>query len=177
MGSFDDGDSIHGSVQEVIRKIIESMANGSMSQEQAVELMATMANSAGNHRHDVSVAFRVALMAQGYETEALKLREVWMTLTTAGAMFQYAVDGRLATEWIDEMSEELSQAFLNASVYVLRGGYVNADADPETNRIRINGSLDDDVSPDDVEALVSEFVQELDREFPDKPPPRKGTWW
>jgi hypothetical protein len=177
--SDDDGfESIHGSVEDVVKSIIHALVDGTMSVDQAAELVAGLAGHGAQKRHDVSVAFRVALIAQGFETEALLLREVWMTLTPAGAMFQYAVDGRKATQWIDEMEEGLSEAFLKASVVVLRAGYINADTDPETNRIRIMGSLeDDDVSADDVEALVSEFVEELDREFPDKPPPRKGTWW
>jgi hypothetical protein len=174
-----DGRHIHGPIEVVIRKILDAMERGEMTQEQATALMLGLNHTTTYHRHDVSTPFRVALIAQGYEHIALKLGEVHMTLTDAGAMFEYGVKPSDDPDWLDHLGEEGSQAMLQASVWVLRGGNINASIAEDGVQINIAGPIvfDHEVAPDDVEALVNEFVQELDQEFPDKPPPRKGSWW
>lgn len=179
--SDDDSDQVfHGAIEDVIARIVEAVTEGRMTQEQATELITILAHQNKKlQRHDVSVGFRVGLIAQGYEEMALRLKEVWMTLTQAGAMFEYGLEADFDADWMDHLDAAANAAMLQASVWVLRAGNINARAD-EDGRIRIEGPIVDEgngVAPDDVEALVNEFVKELDIEFPDTPPPRKGQWW
>lgn len=170
----------HGPLGDVIRELLEAMQHGEMSDEQLVDVVASIASVGTQPEHDISVAFRTALIAQGHEEMANRLKEVKLTLTKLGPLFRYGVAPDDEADWLDSLDEEGNKAFLNASLWVLRAGNVNAYID-EDGKLEFAGPIDQpgdlQVSPADVETLVSEFVEELDRQFPDKPPPRKGSWW
>jgi len=174
----DPQDPIGGSIAEVIAKILDEVACGTMSQEQANELIQALNHNARFHRHDVSLPYRVGLMALGREDIAMRLGSVHMILTTAGAMYEYGVRENEDDPNFMEYLE--SGLLLQVSAWVLRAGFI--DAVVENGTINLRGSLmnnDDDkvIAPDDVETLVKEFVKELNEEFPDDPPSRKGSWW
>jgi hypothetical protein len=122
---------------------------------------------------DVTLGFRVALVSQGYEREALKLGRVRMHLVEAGAMFNYSV-AATDDDWLDARHEELDPVFLRASIMVLRSGNIDAVLDPDTpNQMVICG----EIIPKDVDQLVGMFREEIDEAFPDTPPQRQGKWW
>jgi hypothetical protein len=178
--SDDDDHVIHGPIAEVIRKIMEEVTSGRMSEAQATELMMGLNHQISHHRHDVSTPYRVALIAQGYEWIALELGEVHMTLTRAGALFEYGIRPTYDADFMEKLDEAGKHAMLQASVWTLRGGNINASI-AEDGTINLDGNIRDyaaETETTDVEALVTEFVKELNEEFPDQPPPpRKGTWW
>jgi len=173
----DDENHIHGTPEEVIRALAQEVAAGRMSAEQLAELT-TALHRGEEALHDVSVGFRVALIMQGFESMALQLIHVGMALTQAGAMFSYGVSEDKAPDWLDNLGPAETRALLVASVMVLRAGNVDAEIAEDGVHIGIRGKIrdDDEVSHD---AIVREFVNELNEIFPDVPPskPRQGEWW
>jgi hypothetical protein len=150
---------------------MRQLADGQINAEQAAELIKVMGQP--NEGVDVTLGFRVALVSQGYEREALKLGQVRMHLVEAGAMFNYSV-AVTDDDWLDARHEELDPVFLRASIMVLRSGNIDAVLDPDTpNQMAILG----EIVPGDIEQLVGMFREEIDEQFPDKPKPRTGEWW
>ena len=174
----DENNHIHGNPEDVLRQLAEEVRAGRMTPEQLAELAVTLGAQA-EAMHDVSVGFRVALIAQGFESVALKLVSIHMALTEAGAMFQYTVGGGEAPDWLDSLDEATNRAFLTASVMVLRAGNINAEISADNLRIDIRGHIVGHGNPDQ-DAIINDFIAELDQIFPDVPPsapPRKGEWW
>ena len=161
-------DHVHGKQLDVIRQILKAARDGEMDVDQVAELLATMADT----KHDVTSAFRVALIAQGAEREALMLHGVRVGLSRAGATFEYSVQSDLEETWLDDMPPDLNLKFLQASIWVLRAGNVNASIAPDGTSIELDGYI-----RSDIEQIVEEFVKEIDEQFPADPPPRQGTWW
>lgn len=177
----EDDVPIHGTPEEVIRYLMSRVAEGRMDAEQATELVAGMVND-GGHTHDVSVAFRSVLIALGHEDVAMRLHEVMMGLGSAGAVFRYKLAQNDEAEWVDQPTSEVGQAVLRASICVLRAGFLDASPAEDGIGVLIQGNLgpakhNHGVAPDDVEKIVSEFMEEVDQEFPDVPKPREGKWW
>jgi len=168
-------EEIYGDPATVIRRIVQQMVDGSINAEQAAELVKAMAQP--NEGVDVTVGFRVALISQGYETEALKLNRVRMHLVEAGAMFNYSIPAA-EEDWLDGRHEELDPVFLRASIMVLRAGNIDATLDDsEPNMMRISGEINP-TNDDDIDEVVGLFRQELDDVFPDQAPHhREGKWW
>lgn len=177
----EDDVPIHGSTEEVIRYLMSRVAEGQMDAEAASDLVAGMVNG-GEHTHDVSVAFRAVLIALGHESVAMRLHEVVMSLSAAGAAFRYKLDKDDDAEWIDQPTSEVGEAMLRASICTLRAGFLDAQPAEDGVGVLIQGALgpmakSNGVAPDDVEKIVSEFMDELDQQFPDVPKPREGKWW
>ena len=172
----DSDEPIHGSIEEVIKQLTQEVANGTMSPEQMAELIGVLVDQ-GKHSHNVTIPFRVAMIAQGREDIAHMVDQVTMTLTDAGAMFAYGVEAKHQAEF-DAFNPLLNRIFRQASVWILRAGNIDASLDDDNPaRIAINGLIHDDDEQPDIEAMVKDFVAELDEVFPSAPPPRKGDWW
>lgn len=169
---------IHGRIEDVIRQLIEQVGEGEMTPDQMVEVVASLAAvQIGNASHDVTIGFRTALIAQGYDAQASKLKKIVMVLTSAGAAFQYGLAEDDPADWMDAMPPEVNRAFLQASVWVLRAGNIGATIAEDGNHIDITGPIVGDALPEDAEEMVKEFVAEIDRTFPTVAPKRIGTWW
>ena len=169
-------EEIYGDPAQVIRKLVQQMADGKISSQQAAEMVKAMAMP--HEGVDVTIGFRVGLVAQGYELEALKLGRVRMHLVEAGAMFNYTVFG--TDDWLDERHVELDPVFLRASIMVLRAGNIDAVLDPdEPNLMAILGEIVPNLTKSaDIDEVVGLFRQELDEVFPDQAPHhREGKWW
>ncbi len=163
---MEDG-SIEGRADRVLRRML---TEGNI--EDAIELIGTML---GNNGHDISVAFRVGLMAQGYEQMAMRVGEAKLYLHKHGFMLQ--IDPRVNDDpdWFENRTPEQMKAFDVALVWVLRGGNIDAFIDDQ-GRIDQRGKITPQ-SNEDVEAIVGQFKQQIDEQFPDPPPTRQGKWW
>ena len=165
--------NIHGELGDVIRQLLEEVSGGRMDHDQFVELVKGL-NS--QKSYDVSTTFRCALIAAGHEDMALRMAEIHMSITSAGALFQYVVRGD-RPDWLDNLSEEQNAAIMRASICTLRAGNIDATECPEGGAIHINGNiLGDDEQPSEDE-LVAEFLSELEAEYPSMPKGRLGKWW
>jgi len=169
-------DPMYGDPASVARQIINQMAKGTITTEQAMELLTTMVTPEDGV--DVTVGFRVALGMQGYEAEALKLQRVRMHLVEAGAMFNYTIAAS-EDDWLEARHGELDPVFLRASIAVLRAGNIDAVLDEsEPNLMAIKGEIIANLTKGtNIEQLVEQFREEIDEQFPDKPKPRTGEWW
>jgi len=157
--------SIEGRADRVIRRLIE---------EGGIEEALIMVQALIEGGHDISVAFRACLIAQGLEAEAMQINEAKLHLHGHGFMLQ--IDPRDPNDsWYEGRLPEIKAAMDQALIWVMRGANIDAYMDDDgiiSNRGQILPT-----SPDSVEHLVGQFKAEIDEQFPDVPPTRQGKWW
>jgi len=159
---MDDG-FMEGRADRVIRRLLDDGDVG-----QVLEILKALIGNEGN---DISIAFRACLIAQGFEADALQANQVMLLFHKNGFLLQ--IDPRDDDEYFENKSPELSAAFDNALVYVMRGANIDAYVN-EDGRISARGPILP-TTTEAVEQLVGQFKDEIDREFPDTP--RQGKWW
>lgn len=158
---------IEGRADRVIRKML---ADGEV--DKVMEIITGLTGDKGD-KHDVSIGFRTALIAQGFEAEALKLACIEVLFMSDGFVMQFTPgdDG----EWLDHQTPEAKQAFNTACVWVLRAGNMDCHL-TDNGHIGCRGPIIA-TNEEQMEQLVGQFRAEIDEQFPDTPPTRQGTWW
>jgi hypothetical protein len=157
--------NIEGRADRVIRRLIN---------EGDIEQVLSLIGALIGDGHEISVAFRACLIGQGHEEYALLVNEAKLYFHDRGFMLQ--LDPRDDGAWIDNKTPEMAKAFDTALVWIMRAANIDAYID-DKGIVSQRGPIMA-TTPDAVEHLVGQFKDELDREFPDAPPPqREGKWW
>lgn len=159
--------SIEGRADRVLRRLL---TEGNI--DDAIEMVGTLL---ANEGHDISVAFRVGLISQGYEELALRVGGAKLFFHNQGFMLQ--IDPRVNDDpdWFETRTPEQRKAFDTSLVWVLRAGNIDAYLDDD-GTIGQRGKIVPH-STEDVEQIVGRFKEAIDEEFPDAPPTRQGKWW
>ena len=164
---MDEDRRMEGRADRVIRRLIN---NGQV--DEVLELIEAISSNDGR---DISVGFRVALMAQGFEAEAFRCGEVKLFFHKQGFLIQIDPIKDEDLEWYDHKTPEQQQAFDQATVWVLRAGNIDAYIDANGD-IGARGKIVP-TKDEDVEQIIGQFKAEIDERFPDTPPKREGKWW
>jgi len=161
-----DDDQLEGRADRVLRRLIEA---GRV--DDALTLIGAMMDE--DNTHDISIAYRACLIAQGFEAEALRISEVKIHLHDHG--FALEITPTDNGDWYDTVPAELKLAMDTSLIWIMRAA--NIDAYIDKGRISNRGKLLP-TEPGDIDTIVDQFAQQIDEEFPTAPPPkREGKWW
>jgi len=157
-------EQLEGRADRLLRRLVEAGKT-----DEAMILIGTLMDDG----HDISIAYRAGLIAQGFEVEAMRISQVKIHFHDQGFALQIdPVDGG---DWFDDIDPDLKAAMAQALIWIMRGANIDAYIDDDgiiSNRGQILPT-----SPDSVEHLVGQFKAEIDEQFPDVPPTRQGKWW
>jgi len=162
-----DDEQHEGRADRVLRRLVE---DGRV--DDAMTLIAALMEDG----HDISIAYRAGLIAQGFETEAMRINAVSLHFHNQG--FALQIDPIDGGDWFDFIPPDLKVAMDQALIWIMRGANIDAYLSDD-GRICNRGKIRP-TDEADVEALVDQFARQIDEEFPSVPPPaprREGTWW
>ena len=153
-----------GRADHVLRRLLE--------EGHVEEAMALMASIMADEGKDITLAFRAALISQGFEDKAMQVQAAFLFFHTHG--FALVIDPRVeGDDCFENKTPELEAAFDNALVWIMRAANIDVYVD-EDGSILPRGPIIAD-NGEFVEQLVGKFRDEINEQFGDKP--RHGEWW
>ena len=162
-----DDEQLEGRADRLLRRLVEAGKT-----DEAMILIGTLMDDG----HDISIAYRAGLIAQGFETEAMRISQVKIHFHDQG--FALQIDPVDSGDWLDFIPPDLKAAMDQALIWIMRGANIDAYLSDD-GRISNRGKIMP-TEPSDIEAIVDQFAKQIDEEFPSTPPPaprREGAWW